>query len=168
MKFVVLLSLLIVVVFAGCRCSPFCGAGYSGSQAACYCFCSNTATSLRLTAQATCTYFPSGSFSSGGCSLCSSQINSNDNYYSLIEKSLDQAAVSTTDSNNEIIFPIRKCVCPNTCGWGYTGTYAQCETYARSQAKMFLGESYSFTYFPSGMFSSGGCSVCGNVHPCRY
>ncbi|KAL0233100.1 hypothetical protein GEMRC1_011845 [Eukaryota sp. GEM-RC1] len=169
MKLVFVITLFIALAFAGCRCPGSCSFGYTGTSPQCFCWCQQTARSVQARPDARCTYFPSGSFSSGGCSLCASNINSLTSETSateVFEKSLSDALIGV-ETNSGMIFPVRRCRCPGRCEWGYTGSYSACSSWAQSQASSFLNGQYTVTYFPHGMYSSGGCSVCGHTDPCK-
>ncbi|KAL0208261.1 hypothetical protein P9112_010848 [Eukaryota sp. TZLM1-RC] len=172
MKLLLLTITLFALVFAGCRCPSPCNFGYSGTNAQCFCWCQQTANAIGASSDARCTYFPSGQFSSGGCSLCASNINSLSltDEESVTENKLEESkadAVVALEDNNTRIFPLRRCKCPSQCSWGYSGTYQQCTSWARSIASLFLNGQYTVTYFPRAQFSSGGCSACGNTDPCK-
>ncbi|KAL0205395.1 hypothetical protein P9112_000702 [Eukaryota sp. TZLM1-RC] len=159
--------LFITAASAGCICPTVCGGGYHRSQSECFCWCQNTANRLAASNDARCSYFPSSTFSTGGCSLCASSINSVDSSpESLYEDSPDDSVLPIIDANSRRVFPIERCVCPNECGLGYSGSYAQCSRWAQTKASFFLGD-YTLNYFPQGWHSRGGCSACGNMDPCR-
>ncbi|KAL0233367.1 hypothetical protein GEMRC1_012112 [Eukaryota sp. GEM-RC1] len=170
MKLVLVITLFFALAFAGCRCPGSCGSGYRGSIVDCYCWCQRTANSLKASSDAKCSHFPSGSYSSGGCSLCASNINSLTGETSaaeVFEKSLSDALIGV-ETNSGMIFPVRRCRCHDgTCDWGYSGTSSQCSAWARSQSSRFINGQYTVSFFPRGMYSSGGCSVCGQTDPCK-
>ncbi|KAL0217597.1 hypothetical protein RCL1_008178 [Eukaryota sp. TZLM3-RCL] len=166
---VLFFSAFIAIALAACRCPSNCGWGYSGSDAQCFCWCSNLAASLKLGSDARCSYFPKAQFSSGGCSLCSSGIKSDvESFYSLYSAEELTGVVESEAMvfGSGTIFPVKRCYCPSNCGWGYSGSYDQCLSYAKTIASRFIGGRYTVTYFPKAQFSTGGCSVCGNVNSC--
>ncbi|KAL0238352.1 hypothetical protein GEMRC1_012825 [Eukaryota sp. GEM-RC1] len=170
MKIVFVITLLIALAYAGCRCPNTCNS-YSRPANECFCWCQRTANTLRASPDARCNYFPQASFSSGGCSLCASNINSLSSETSTVEifeKSLADAILGIETSNG-VVFPLRRCKCHDgTCKWGFTGTYNQCVAWANTQSTRFLNGQYTLSYFPRSSFSSGGCKVCGETDPCKY
>jgi hypothetical protein len=71
-------------------------------------------------------------------------------------------------SNDAGPFLTSKCLCASgSCNFGYIGSHDDCMRWAKTQGNQFIpaGE-YTVTYFPSGTFSRGGCTVCGNIDPC--
>ncbi|KAL0232767.1 hypothetical protein GEMRC1_011514 [Eukaryota sp. GEM-RC1] len=169
MKVFLVITLLVVLAFAGCRCPRTCSFGYSGSIVQCFCWCQQIASSIHASPDARCTHFPKGTFSSGGCSLCASNINSlskDTAAVEVFEKSLSEAIMGV-GSNNSMIFPLRRCKCPGNCNWGYSGSYNNCVSWAQAQYSSFLKGQYTITYFPRGMYSSGGCTICGQTDPCH-
>ncbi|KAL0217436.1 hypothetical protein RCL1_008017 [Eukaryota sp. TZLM3-RCL] len=162
-------SVFIAIALAACLCPGQCGWGYWGSDAQCFCWCGNTAASLKLGSNARCSYFPRATFSTGGCSLCSTGIKSDvESFYSLYsaEELTDAVESEAIVVGSGTIFPVKRCHCPGLCGSGYFGSYDQCLSYAKSIASQFIGGKYTVTYFPRSTFSTGGCSVCGNVDSC--
>ncbi|KAL0242690.1 hypothetical protein GEMRC1_005253 [Eukaryota sp. GEM-RC1] len=170
MKVVFAIALFVALAFAGCRCPGSCGSGYSGSVVDCFCWCQRAAASMGTSYDATCSHFPSGSFSSGGCSLCDSTIRSLSTetfVVEIFEKSLSEAIMGV-DSNHGKIFPVHRCKCHDgTCNWGFSGNYNQCDAWANGQAYRFLNGQYTVSFFPRGSYSSGGCSICGQTDPCK-
>ncbi|KAJ5076561.1 hypothetical protein M0811_06141 [Anaeramoeba ignava] len=169
MKFVFILILLSVLQFVRPRCDcPFmCGAGYDGTEAQCFCFCDQDAGNFPSGSSITCSYFPSGEFSTGGCSLCGP--DSTFDEVSQVDSKSGVKVTGITKQNNlrgSVPFPLYVCYCPQECDWGYTGTYDECVSWANSQASRFLNGVEQITYFPWGEFSSGGCSACGHADPC--
>ncbi|KAL0241582.1 hypothetical protein GEMRC1_006817 [Eukaryota sp. GEM-RC1] len=82
---IVLITLVIALAYAGCRCPSICSAGYSGSVVDCFCWCQRTAESMKAAPDARCTHYPRATFSSGGCALCASNINTANTETSAVE-----------------------------------------------------------------------------------
>ncbi|KAL0216968.1 hypothetical protein RCL1_007451 [Eukaryota sp. TZLM3-RCL] len=167
MKTFLVLFTIITFAFCGCRCpSGNCDSrsGYSGTDAQCFCWCSQTAHSLRLGSDARCTYAPKSTFSAGVCALCSNSIK-----YPIetIFSSSDLVQTVEPSTYNPNLFPVRRCLCPGDCSWAYSGTYDQCLSFARLYAGKFLNSQYTVTYFPRSTYSAGGCTVCGQVDSCK-
>ncbi|KAL0205396.1 hypothetical protein P9112_000703 [Eukaryota sp. TZLM1-RC] len=164
LPFVILL--LAALVSAGCNCPGRCGNGYRGTQAQCYCYCSEQATKLQLPSDATCSFFPYiVGRSTGGCSLCSSAIMSTEE--DLRDNHVAQPATSIVTSNREIVFPLpfSKCYVHN-CG-AFIGTKGRCFNWAKEYGQQFLNQDYRISFMPHTTRSKGICTVSGHVHPCN-
>ncbi|KAL0227966.1 hypothetical protein RCL1_004109 [Eukaryota sp. TZLM3-RCL] len=159
MHLLVLLSVIVVAVLAGCVCPDGNCSSYKGSMAECYCFCTLEAAKLHTGADSACNY--SGGSSSKKCSLCSSSIKTAIDFPSLAEQTL-----ASKDQNNDVVFPVYNCVCPDNDCSSYHGSKAMCEAWAKSKAQDFIG-SYKVFYISQSSFSAAKCSVCGGVNPCE-
>ncbi|KAL0251612.1 hypothetical protein GEMRC1_000825 [Eukaryota sp. GEM-RC1] len=53
-----LISLVLVLTNAGCRCPWPCGSGYSKTQADCHCWCQKTANNIKASPDVMCTFLP--------------------------------------------------------------------------------------------------------------
>ncbi|KAJ6235462.1 hypothetical protein M0813_03609 [Anaeramoeba flamelloides] len=138
-----------------------CEGGYSGSYPECLCFCNQESQNFKEGDQIKCNYFPSGEFSSGGCSLCGP-----DDMFT--QPHSDHSQLKTVAIDSAMPFTYYMCICPMSCDAGYTGSYDECTQYCKSQNSYFLNGVEKITYFPWGEFSSGGCSCCGHVNPCQH
>ncbi|KAL0225708.1 hypothetical protein P9112_013032 [Eukaryota sp. TZLM1-RC] len=172
--FVLLFVALVHQASAGCRCPNQCNWGFKGSKAECFCFCDQTAKRLGAGPDARCTFVASSSFNSGGCSICSNSIQSVASSAEalscevLLEQHLADGVIGNTDSiNEEIIFPVRQCKCPNRCDFAYFGSYSQCHSWARGEASNFINGHYDVQYVPHNIHTRGGCSICGDTDPCK-
>ncbi|KAL0218309.1 hypothetical protein RCL1_009157 [Eukaryota sp. TZLM3-RCL] len=169
MSFLFLFFLLVLVttVFGGCICpSGECrNMIYFGDNDACFCWCQTNARYRSVSPAATCSYIPRTSGSHGFCSLCDPSISSSDFIPELTNSIQNSIQI---DSNNDLIFPIRKCKCQGgNCDWGFSGNYDQCVAWAKTQAGSFLGNQFSVSYIPRGGRFQGMCSVCGLTDPCK-
>ncbi|KAL0241470.1 hypothetical protein GEMRC1_006705 [Eukaryota sp. GEM-RC1] len=159
MKVVLVLTLLIALALAGCR------QGHSGTNDGCYCWCQYWADVLGASSDARCHFRPGGAYGPGECVLCASNINSLGQDTSSFENSLSDAIMGI-ESNDKMIFPLRRCTCPGSCA-SYSGSHSACSSWAQTQSSRFLNEQYTVTYFARSTFSSGGCTVCGLTDPCK-
>lgn len=158
---------------------------YSGTMSQCFCMCNGMARGGMRVDRVT--YFPSGQFSSGGCGCCpgtrgaavSSSANDNDaSGFGFSAEQIGNATVTSIHIDEATLKKhMQNAALGNTPGpflvdkcFGSTGTYSgnydSCVNMCKGYARQFIGGGYRVNYFPSGQFSSGGCSCCGNVDPC--
>ncbi|KAL0217468.1 hypothetical protein RCL1_008049 [Eukaryota sp. TZLM3-RCL] len=171
MHSIVIFATFLVIVFAGCKCPGRCDslAGYSGTDAQCFCFCAKTASSLKLDRNTRCTWVPKSTFSKGACAFCSPSIQTPfDSIFSLdVSLSLGDGLESAPVSYDPYLFPVQRCFCYNGNCNGYSGSSDSCVAWGKSISSRFLDGKHVVKYFPRSSFSVGGCTVCGNMDSCK-
>jgi hypothetical protein len=165
------------------RHSHFCPAvadqrSYTGTQGQCFCMC-NGAVKMGIPVTRA-TWFPSGQFSSGGCGCCPGRksLSNSESDASIVSDErvanativthmLDTASIEKMKNgafaNQPGPFFLDKCF---SAGRTYNGNYDSCVNFCKGYARQFPLGSWSVNFFPSGQFSTGGCSCCGAVDPC--
>ncbi|CAF2765161.1 unnamed protein product [Rotaria sp. Silwood2] len=146
--------------------------GYQGTIEQCYCEC-NQAVRNGFKAT-TCSWFPAGQFSSGGCSYCEArrkrqsiripeQIMKMSDYQQAMNYKAKRA-----DSSALVPFPVRECSCMGCDSFssGYQGTLEQCQTHCQSIANSFINGQVTSLYLPDAQYSKGSCNCCGYKDPC--
>ncbi|CAF4124316.1 unnamed protein product [Adineta steineri] len=120
----------------------------------CYCEC-NGADKLGFKAT-TCTWFPNGQFSTGGCTYCDSRRR---------KRSLETIRSVSISSGP---FLVQQCSCTrcDSSSIGYRGTAEQCQSYCQLQATLFINNEVTVTYLPDVQVSKGACKCCGHKDPC--
>ncbi|UJR17770.1 hypothetical protein I4U23_004668 [Adineta vaga] len=143
---VIFLTSLVSRIESVCKISS--ASGYRGTIEQCYCEC-NRAYQGGFKAT-TCTWFPAGQFSTGGCTYC------------------DSGRRRRRTSTPSGPFAVQKCSCIgcDLLSGVYTGTLEQCQSLCQSKANTFLNNQVTFSYLPNGQFSKGSCKCCGYKDPC--
>jgi hypothetical protein len=132
---------------AQCICPNSCGSGYFGTLESCHCWAQNMANANQKIG--TVGFAPAGSFSQGACQLC-----------------------FTGPSSSPVRLPVSQRVCnggslaDGRCS-PYFGDLQSCTNWCGSMAATRQMTDWNCGYFPSGSFSSGGCSLIGFVDPCK-
>mmetsp|Transcript_38672 Transcript_38672/g.76124 ORF Transcript_38672/g.76124 Transcript_38672/m.76124 type:complete len:200 (+) Transcript_38672:20-619(+) len=166
---------------------------YSGTEQQCNCWAEQTANTLGVGGKVT--YFPHSTFSSGGCTFCTSSgqpqqelsteesVSHNSTVVTTSVASnttikTNTSEFGTTSDNGGFIFPITVGVCANGChrdavsGFPtcnlYVGSYATCTQWCKTQAMSLkvLSGNYKCSYLPNGAFSTGSCSISASIDPC--
>eukprot|EP01124_Arcella_intermedia_P010093 TRINITY_DN16646_c0_g1_i2.p1 TRINITY_DN16646_c0_g1~~TRINITY_DN16646_c0_g1_i2.p1 ORF type:complete len:167 (+),score=14.98 TRINITY_DN16646_c0_g1_i2:38-538(+) len=144
------LACLLGLAWSQCGCPVF-DCTYTGSQAQCFCWAQGYANSQHTTGSVT--YFPWGTFSTGGCKYCSSGASSQTVQF------LVSVAYCSGGTHTDVGgLPV--------CN-AYIGDYNSCTNYCSQTAKSmgFVG-TYSCSYMPSGTFNFASCRVSGYKDPC--
>jgi len=148
----ILAAALFQYALGECSCAQV-GCGYTGSESQCFCWAQNTC-NMEHCQTGTVTYFPSGEFSSGGCTMCPSGT-----------------------SNEKVIFYVGVFYCNGGTHQDPVSGIIECNLYIGEQPGCFnwcnqtaydykfAGE-FTCTYIPNGEFSQGSCMVRGNQNPC--
>ncbi|CAF4002430.1 unnamed protein product, partial [Rotaria sp. Silwood1] len=128
--------------------------GYQGTIEQCYCEC-NRAVQNGFRAK-TCSWFPTGQFSTGGCSYCE-------------QRRKRQSKKVENDSSVPTPFLVQKCSCIGCDSFSsaYLGTLEQCQARCQSMENSFVNGQVTSSYLPNGFYSKGSCNCCGYKDPCE-